>query len=186
MSTQTQTATQTVSITAGDVRQVMAAVSREIRAICRTAAHAARDFDSDTAETDCGLLALQEVVSGFSLQFYVDNELVREYAYLIRDDGSLTTTGPSEEAPPTGYIPENARVRLTAISNPNVSKEHRDHWFQLLGWMPANPLSRPQGLTAQTYGSFASGTYGVQRQLLINPKFDQPVEPAQIVRKGGK
>ena len=184
MSTKTQTATQTVSITAGDVRQVMSASSREMRSICKKAAHAAPDFDADAAEKDLALLALQAAISKFSLQFYKAGELVCEYSFVICDDGSLTNSGSSEDASPTGYIPEGTRIRLTATPNPEVPKEHSDHWFDLLGWSTAKPLILPSGVTAKTYGSFASGSFGLQRQLLVNPKFDKPVTPSQNTEKG--
>jgi hypothetical protein len=184
MSTTTQTATQIVSITAGDVRQVMTAMSCEIRTLCQAAAHASPDFDGDTAERELAMLALQEVVSKCSLEFYLGDELVREYSFTVIDDGTLSTTGPSADDPPTGYIPEGARVRLTAMPNPKVPKEHRDHWFEMLGWTTSKAIKRPEGVRAQTYGAFASGSFGLQRQLLVNPKFDQAVAPTQNMQKG--
>ncbi len=186
MSTITRTATETVSITAQDVRKVMSKWSRESRKICQAAAHASPDFDADTAEMEVAMLVLQEAICAFSLEFYVEQELVREYVFRICDDGTLTETGPSADNPPTGYIPEKARVRLTVTPNPQVTKEHRDHWFEMLGWADARLLTKPEGLRTQTYGSFASGGFGLQRTLRVNPKFDQPVAPTQLIQKGSR
>jgi len=172
--TTTRSGTETTTITAGDVRQVMALTGQEIAAICNAAARIARDFDADSALVDCSLLALNDVITAIRLQFYVGQELVREYAYVIADQ-PREAYGPSPDRPPLGPIPDGARVRLIVNPNGRVCKEFRDGWFRRLGWTDAAPLRMPDGATHQAYGIFTSGGYAVERQLLVNPKYDRPV-----------
>jgi hypothetical protein len=61
------------------------------------------------------------------------------------------------------------------MPNPRCPKEERDRLFQSLGWKDGAPLRRPPDVTAQLYGTFASGGYAVERQVLVNPKFDRLV-----------
>ena len=83
MATNTNTRTETLTITSGDVRLTIQNLSTEMRACLQAAAHVVPDFDVEQAEIDCGLLALQDVVSGFRLQFYAPatGDLIREYSY---------------------------------------------------------------------------------------------------------
>jgi hypothetical protein len=186
MSTTTRTGTETTTITAGDVRQVMALTTQEITTICERAAHVARDFDVDGAMVDCSLLALNDVIRVIRLQLYREGEIVREYSYTIADE-PLVASGPPAHQPPIGSVPEGTRVRLTVQRNDRVSPEVADGWFRRLGWTTAKPLSCPEGVQAQTYGTFASGGYGVERQFLVNPKYDRPADsgPVASMRKEG-
>ena len=102
----------------------------------------------------------------------------------IHDDGTLTPNGPPADQPPVGYIPDDARVRLVAIRNPNAPPEHQAHWLKLLGSGTATPLVRPRGIAPEQYGTFVSGSYGVTRSLLVNPKFDRPIMPLLDAVKG--
>ncbi|MCW3052356.1 MAG: hypothetical protein JWN14_1526 [Chthonomonadales bacterium] len=181
----TESKTRTATIESEDVCDVMMALSTEMTTLMHAAKHVACDFDAASAERDCGLLALYSVISGLRLQFYLHDELVREYRYLLRHDGSLTASGPAADQPPTGYIPEGTRVRLLAVPNEGATQEHRDHWFSLLGWTSAKPLAVPATAVAHTYGTFVSGNFGAVRQLLANPKYDRPVAPTTTFQKGG-
>jgi hypothetical protein len=182
----TTTRVESTSITAGDVRQVMAMTTQEITTICTAAGRVARDFDVDGALVDCSLLALNDIISAIHLQLYVEGEIVREYSYVIADH-PLEAHGPPADQPPLGPVPEGARVRLTVTRNPSQAQEVGDAWFRRLGWSTAGPLHRPEGVTPTTYGTFVSGGYGVERQLLVNPKFDRPaaIPAGQLMRKEG-
>jgi hypothetical protein len=186
MSTTTRTGTETTTITAGDVRQVMALTTEEITTICERAARVARDFDVDGAMVDCSIMALNDVICAIRLQLYREEEIVREYSYTIAD-APLAASGPPADQPPIGSVPEGTRVRLIVETNDRVSTEVVQSWFRRLGWTTAKPLRRPAGVQAQTYGTFVSGGYGVERQLLVNPKYDRPAEsgPVASMRKEG-
>jgi len=185
MSTGTRTGTKTTTITAGDVRKVMAATTEEITTLCTRAGAVARDFNVDDALRDCSLFALNDIISAIRLQFYLGDELVREYAYVIAPS-ALTPEGPPPGQPPAGAIPPGARVRLVVSHNLATAREIRDGWFKRLGWGQCRPLQRPAGVQPQTYGTFASGGFGVERQLLVNPKYDQPVTDPDHATPQGK
>ena len=172
MSTETVTTTQT--ITAADVREVMSMTTVEITAVCNAAARAARDFDIDGALVDCSLLALNDVITAIRLQLYCDDELVREHSYTLTG-GPLGTFGPPPDQPPTGPVPDGARVRLVVTPNTRKAEDFREGWFRRLGWGNAKPLQIPKDARHETYGTFVSGGYGVERRLLVNPKYDLPV-----------
>ncbi len=174
MKTETRSGTET--ITASDVRQVWNLATTEISVICNAAAHLTRDFDVDSALVDVSLLALNDIIASVHLQLYVGDELVREHGYFISDE-VLEAAGPPPNQPPLGRIPEGARIRLVAMPNPRQPQAICDAWFQRLGWMPADPLQMPD-TEYSTYGTFTSGGYGVERKLLINPKYDRPVSGA--------
>ena len=103
-------------------------------------------------------------------------ELVREHTYTI-SDGPLKAFGPAANQPPTGPVPDGARIRLVVTPNLQKPEEFRSGWFQRLGWTTASPLQVPADARRETYGTFVSGGYGVERTLLSNPKYDQPVSP---------
>lgn len=189
MSTTTRTGTETTTITAGDVRHVMRNFSEEINYLCNTAAKVARDFDADSAVVDCSLLALNDIVSRFCLQFYLGKELVREYSYRIACQ-TLEPSGPAPNKAPTGSFPAGTRVRLVAHHNLRVPEDVRNEWFRRLGWKDVPPLECPPDVLQQRYGAFASGGFGLERHLLINPKYDRPMDPvdesdAPTMGKGG-
>lgn len=160
-------------------------ITEEIVTVSRAAGEAGVDFDVDEALVDCSLLALNDIISSVHLQVYLGRELVREHAYVIADT-PLQAWGPPPSEPPDGPVPDGARVRLTVAPNPHVARETRDEWFRRLGWVTAEPLEVPPGSTRHTYGAFASGGYGVERQLLVNPKYDRPVGGSDMApAKGG-
>jgi hypothetical protein len=182
--TSTQTRSATTTIAGGDVRKVINLASQEIRAICSATAQVTRDFDTDQAEIDLALLCLNDVISAMALEVYLGDEIVRQYTFVIAAQ-LLPSWGPPPDQPPLGPVPPSARVRLTVTPNPAVAKELRDDWFRKLGWRDAEPLRLPEGATLQVYGTYVSGGYGVERQLLVNPKFDRPVAlaPGSTMRK---
>jgi hypothetical protein len=182
--TLTQNKTQTTTITANDIRSVMAQSSIELQAILHKASHLATDFHLDEAMSEISIFVLNDVISAIRLQVYCDDELVCEYKYTISDT-ALDASGPAPENPPPGVFPEDARIRLVVTRNPNQPKEYVDRWLSTLGWSPAKPLHIPKDAVAETYGTFVSGGFGVERQLLINPKFDRPVTASEA-SKGGK
>jgi hypothetical protein len=181
MSTTTRTGTATTTITAGDVRQVMADTTAEITTILKAAAQLAPDFDVDRAMVDCSLFALNDILQAIHLELYLADELVREYRYVIGEE-PMQAQGPPADKPPLGTIPAGARVRLTITHNPSQAPERIEEWLRRLGWSPARPLRVPEGVRPETYGTFVCGGYGVERQLLANPKFDRPAGGAPAVR----
>jgi hypothetical protein len=163
-------------IAADDVREVMGQTTLEIQTVCNAAARAARDFNVDNALVDCSLLALNNVITAIRLQLYFENEIVREHTYRITDE-PLDAFGPGPDRPPAGPVslPEGARIRLVVTRNDRKSAEYCDNWFRRLGWTTAKPLFIPPDARRHTYGAFVSGGFGIERQLLVNPKYDQPI-----------
>jgi len=170
---QTRTQTDTISVTATDVRTVMELVTEEISWLQEAYADVPSDFQLDEALVDCSLLVLNQVINAIRLQFYRNGELIREHAYLIRD-GTQASSGPSS-SPPLGYLPEETRVRLAVTPNPDQPKAIRDAWLARLGWQTATALRLPANATCQSYGALSSGGFGVERQLLVHPDYDRPV-----------
>lgn len=175
MPTATRTATQTSVVSGGDIRRVVRLMSQEIRAICRAAAHMTRDFDVDSAESDLGLLVLNEVVAIIRLQIYHSDELMHEFRYVIADQ-PREAWGPPPEQPPLPPVPEGARVRLVVDPNSRIPPNVREGWFRKLNWTTAAPLREPQGAIARPFGVFASGGFAVERRLLTSPKYDRAFE----------
>jgi len=175
----TTTATDTITFAFADIREVWRAAGQEITTICRLAGAAAMGFDPDSSIIDVNLLAMNGVISAAALEIYIGSELVRRYHYRIVTD-SLASHGPDATNPPMGAVPPGARVRLTATPNPQVPKPERDAWFSRLGWKTATPLDYPGGTKARAYGAFVSGGYGLERSVLVNPKYDQPLDNQEI------
>jgi hypothetical protein len=183
MRTSTQTAAQTVTLTATNICVVNQLILREIQAAVESVPRAAATIDPETLETEVGILILNEVISDISLQIYVDREVVREYRYVITDQ-LREAWGPPAERPPLGPVPEGARIRVVVTPNPKTARETRDKWFRRLGWCDAEPLLRPAGVMYEAYGVFASGGFAVERQLLVNPKYDRSLfERGSSLRK---
>jgi hypothetical protein len=186
MRSQSTTSSQTTTITAGDVREVMSLLTQEIETICAAAAQLSRDFDADDAMIDCSLLALNDVISTIRLQLYLGDELIREYTFEIAD-GLPEASGPPAHQPPLGEVPEGAHVRLAVSPNPRKCGSARNEWLGRLGWQVAEPLHRPGDLRHEVYGAHVSGGYGVTRHLYTNPRYDRPVGPVacDYTRKKG-
>lgn len=186
MSTGTRATVDVLTTTANDVRNVMADMSVEIATICKAVAGIARDFNVDSAISDTSILVLNDVVSVVRLQFYAGDQLVREYAYFVADQ-PLEAFGPGADQPPLGYIPEHARVRLVVTPNPKRPADYSNDWFRRLGWSSAPSLVMPENASHETYGTHVSGGFGVERKLLVNPKFDRPLSMDALrgVRKEG-
>ena len=172
MSTATYASTQTVTISASDVRQVMRQLTTEITTICHHAAanNVFVNFDLDDALTDISILFLNDIILGAEVQFYIGHTLVREYAYQVSDD-ALPASGPSASQPPLGSYPAGTLVRLTLSPNTAVEQSVRDDWFERLGWHYGELLDRTD-ITATRYGVFANGNYALTRELLVNPRYD--------------
>jgi hypothetical protein len=170
---QARTLTQTTTITASDVREVMNLTTQEITYICERAANLAVDFDLDQAMIDCSLLALNDIISAIKLQAYLEDDLIAEYCYSIADE-PLDAWGPDADDAPLVDLPPGTRIRIAVNRNPNQPKNVCDAWMERLGWYSA-PQLRQQATGHRVYGTFASGGYGVYRGLYVHPDFDRPV-----------
>lgn len=185
MPAQTQTTTRSFSITAADVRVVMRSLAEEVRFLLKSmgVGDLAR-FEG--ALVDVNILALNGIVSAAHLQFYLGDELVRAHSYVIAGEPQVAA-GPPPDRAPVGRLPAGTQVRLVLTPNPELPREARDPWFKQLGWADARPLRLPEGVAATTYGRFASGGFGIERRLLVNPRYDRPVAHAEtlLLQKGG-
>lgn len=170
--THATTVSHTTTISSSDVRQVMRLVSMDVQAICQAAAHAALAFDLDDALTDISILVLNGVICGINLHIHLDNVVVREYSFVLKDAPSASS-GPPAGQPPLGYVPAGAAIRLSVTPDTRTPEAERQAWFARLGWSSGTPLTYPQGATHSTYGSFGSGGLSVQRQLMTNPRYDR-------------
>jgi|GEM_PF-3556830 len=170
----TRTGTNTITVTGGDVRKVLGWAVTTIKAVCKAAKHASKDFDEDAASEDLGLFVMYEIIEGFHLQIYHSGTLVREYSFDIAAE-PVETWGPAADSPPLGYVPEGAHIRLVVTPNRQANREQVTEWFRRRNWTDAAPLNRPKG-THQTYGAFGSGGFGLHRRLLSNPDFDKPMD----------
>src|SRR5712691_9194195 len=74
---------ETVTLAASDVRQVMAWIAQEIETLCAAYRPRLGDLDLESALVDCSVLALNDVISQIRLQLGVGEELICEYVYDI-------------------------------------------------------------------------------------------------------
>jgi hypothetical protein len=170
----TQTQTTTFTLTASDVREVMQLTTQEICSIAAAFPELFAHIDVDGVLVDCSLFVLNSVIASLEVEFFLNGEVVRAYRYLVSDSG-LTAFGPSASEPPIGFLPPGTQVRIAVSSNPEQTSEYCNAWFNRLGWQTVEQLRIPDGVQYQAYGAFVSGRFGVERQLLVNPRFDQPV-----------
>lgn len=170
---ETATGTHTTTVQAYDVRHIMSLMNREIRALSAAIAPSARSFDVDKTLYDCQILVLNNVIAAFHLEFHTGGELIRRHTYRVVT-GSQPASGPDPEHAPSSELPAGARVRLTATQNTECPREERDYWLDQLKWRAAKPLQCPENVKTATYGAFMSGGFGLERQLMTNPKFDVP------------
>jgi len=184
-SSSTKSREETTTVSAANVREVMSMTSREISTILSRLSHIAPTFGVDKAMIDVSILTLNDVIESIHLQFYSGVELIREYRYVLANQ-ALDPWGPSPDNPPMGIVPPDARVRLVVMPNPRQSKDFCDEWFKRLGWQYVSPLEMPDNMVHQAYGSFVSGGFGVERQLLSNPRFDTPVSGSNVAYSAGK
>lgn len=162
------------NITASDVRSVMANIGREIATIAQFARGRSINpsFNLDDTIVDLSLLALNDIISSIHLQFYRGNTLVREYAYVILQEGR-GSSGTSPDSPPLpSSLPSDVQLRLVIKRNPNLPKSTCDEWFRRLKWGSASALTVPANLRRSTYGSYGSGGYGMDRILLAGDDDD--------------
>lgn len=178
MSSITRSASETIAVTALDIREVFSQITLEVTVISRLAG-VPKDCDLGTALIDASLLALNDIVDAIRLQFYSPaKELIREHTYRVSGE-RLIAEGPPPDQPPTSgldCLPPGTRVRLVVSKKQSVSMEIWEDWLRRLGWKTAEPLQIPPDLRRERYGSLISGGYGVTREVAYNPKYDRPIE----------
>jgi hypothetical protein len=166
----TQSTSKTIVNSAKPVQEVMDLLYTETTSLTKMAPYIKVDYDPKAVLAAAASFALNQVVSAFVLQFYVGEKLVREYKFTIID-GDVTADGPAADNPPTGPVPPNTHVRLVACPNPDCDPEKREFFFREYGWSTAKPLSMPDGIPFQKYGTHASGDFGLTREFRVNPEF---------------
>jgi hypothetical protein len=153
----------------GDVGNVFTQVFTEISTIKNTCKQAAYDFDLESVQDDVATFALNEVIAAVHLDFYLGDEIVRQYRYRILDTPT-PASGPPADAPPIGPIVAGVRARIVVTANPLKPKEYVDKFFQRRGWTTAAPLHIPGDAISGVYGVMASGSYAVERRLVVSPR----------------
>jgi hypothetical protein len=165
----------TRNITASDVRSVVAQMGVELQTLTQFAQSLRihPTFTLDKVIVDLSLLALNDILASIHLQFHQGNQLVREHAFIICDEGRQSA-GPAANLPPLPRsLPPGTELRLVVKRNPAVSKAQCDAWFERLDWGTTSALQVPAHLRRNRYGSFGSGGYGIDRILIAGPDEDE-------------
>lgn len=168
--TETYAASTTHTISSTDVRKVMEWVSEEIERIVERARDLILDFDCDEALVDCSIFALNDVIADVRVQAYEGSTLISEYRFAIADD-EIDASGPEAGEVPDAPMPSGAHLRLVVYPNPKKPRSYTQAWFERLHWHEVDDLDVPDDATHDQYGTFASGGYGVTRELTINPRY---------------
>lgn len=169
------TQTNVVTTSALNIQEVMTLLSTEGAAIARAVSSITGPYDIDGALRDVSILTLNNVASRIMIQIFLGDQIVREYRYEVVTD-ARSSYGPPAHQPPIGYIPDGCRMRVAIGKNPRMAPDYVAAWLRRLGWEDASPLHYPAGTQSREYGAFASGNFGLTRNLLTNPQYDRPAQ----------
>lgn len=166
MTTMVNTKSDTRTVTATDVREVAAAISKEIIALYE---FYGRRFPYSVGKTrnDIGLLLLFDMTDRIVVEFYemLNNQKVERLSYTYRPepDPEAIDSPPGEF--PRFEIDPAWQVRVVSYYPTTKPESEVREFYQQLGWRPVDLLVRTGLGTTERNGAFRSDGFVVTKEV---------------------
>jgi hypothetical protein len=166
MSTMAQTKAETHTVTATDIREVAAAISKEIIALYE---FYGRRFPYNVGKTrnDIGLLLLFAMTDRIVVEFYemVDNQKVERLSYTYRPEADPEAVDSPPGEFPRYEIDPAWQVRVVSYYSTTKPVSEVREFHNQLGWHQIDRLTRTGGGTTERYGAIRYGGYEVTKEV---------------------
>jgi hypothetical protein len=165
-----KTETVTRTATAEDVRDVATAIVQEILALSE---FYGKNFPYALGRLikDIGLLLLFDMTAKIAFEFFemVNGQRVERlsYAYLPKSVPGAVNSEPGDF--PRREILPSWQVRLISYYPPAKPVSEVREFYEQLGWLPVDPLTRTGQGTTEEYGVFVSKAFSVAKEFYSDP-----------------
>jgi hypothetical protein len=169
MTTISKEKTKTETASASNVLDVATSIAQEILLLHDF--YAKRfPYEKGKLIKDIGLLLLFDMTAKICFEFYemIDNKKVERlsYSYIPKSVPGAVNSAPDDF--PRREIQPAWQVRVVSYYPDTKPEGEVREFYEQLGWLPVDPLTRTGRGTTQEYGAFVSGGYSVSKEIYID------------------